>query len=313
MNAVERLLARADEVVELFDALFGDVPEGGVGSNAARFLYQCAAPYCFIDFHAQAIRDIDGPYCEVLSDERLGLIDRWECEGALYLAIARTLAEHTPKGRRHGDGSDLTPEAIVAYCAILANREALLDRDAWLTLAADVVQESPAWAGANGEVMKWAAAVRTAVQSLWELDPKPAAREAREHRRHRWAGPRAAIVGAVKALQPFAKPPTTKQRDADNNRGGRTPNDPDITGKLVSGWKMFDQRFDGPGRATKPKYIAWFVVNQKGATVKAERLIKAATPESDKPEPVEAVLLRWLKTGLTSEQPSRRKRTAATR
>jgi hypothetical protein len=230
MNAVERLLDRADEVVGLFDALFG--PVSGVHNRSeAESLSGAVWPFAFHSGHAAVWRDAFGePYRELLTAERLGLIERWGCEGAVYLAVERTIAEHAAKRIRHGQGCDLTPEAVAAYCDVLAHREDLLDAESWTALAANVAQESAAWGAAQSDVIRLARRVRAAVQSLWQLDPKPTARRKARHRKHRWRQPRATLLAAIEELRPLAKPTASEKQTGgkqkkrrDRKHGGGKP------------------------------------------------------------------------------------------
>lgn len=208
LNAVERLLARAEEVVGLFEAMFGRLASEA-NPHEAESLSKLVATYAFANVFAPNERE-DGPlrYREVLTNERLGLMKRWESDGALHLAVERTIAENGNKGKRHGHGHDLSAEAIAAYCDILAAREAMLDKGQWLALVQNVIQESGDWGLHAGRIGELATAVRLAVQPLWELAPKPEARRmtARESREG-WQALKTPLRAAIDALIPYAKPP----------------------------------------------------------------------------------------------------------
>jgi hypothetical protein len=207
-NAVERLLARAEEVVELFEALFGRL-ECDANPLEAESLSKLVATYAFADFLAPNERE-DGPsqYHEVLTDDRLRLMSRWECEGALHLAVERTIAESSTQQRHHGRGHDLSPDAIVAYCDILAARESLLDGAQWISLVQNVIQDSAAWGLHEGRIGELASAVRAAVQPLWGLAPKPAARKmTRSDCRDGWQELRTPLRAAIDELRLYEKPP----------------------------------------------------------------------------------------------------------
>jgi len=209
-NAVERLLARADQVVELFDAMFGPVVCVADPLEAAH-LYELVARYAFADVFAPNERtDGPPPYRDVLTDERLGLMKRWESDGAVHLAVERTIAAHASKGERHGHGHghDFNPEAIAAYCEILAARETLLDEQHWLDLEACVVQESSAWGLHAGRVAELARDVRVAVIQLRGLAPKPDARRMTVREScDAWHAAKATLRVAIDDLIPFATPP----------------------------------------------------------------------------------------------------------
>lgn len=255
MNAVERLLARADEVMGLFDALFGPVSSVHNRLEAA-CLSEAIRPFAFHDGHAAAWRDVfREQYVKVLTDKRLALIERWECEGAVYLAVERTIAEHDAKRIHHGRGHDLTPQAVAAYCDVLAQREDLLDAERWTALTADVVQESAAWNEAARDVMRLARRVRAAVQSLWQLDPKPAARRKTRHRKHRWQKPRATLLSAIEELRPLAKPPKASSPTSTKQTGSKPTNRRD--------------RKHGGGRP--PKYPMKFIREVFAARERAEK------------------------------------------
>jgi len=207
-NAVERLLARAEEVVGLFEAMFGRLA-GDANPLEAESLSKLVATYAFADFFAPNERD-DGParYREVLTDERLGLMERWESDGALHIAVERTIAENASKGKRHGHGHDLSAEAIAVYCDILAARESLLDGAQWISLGQNVIQDSTAWGLHEGRIGELASAVRAAVQPLWGLASKPAARRmTRPECRDGWKALRAPLRAAIDELRLYAKPP----------------------------------------------------------------------------------------------------------
>jgi hypothetical protein len=207
-NAVERLLAKAEEVVALFDAIFGQLA-CDANPLEAECLSTWVAKYAFADFFAPNERE-DGPprYREVLTDDRLVLMKRWESDGAVHLAVERTIAENTSKGRHHGRGHDLSPDAIAAYCDILAARESLLDADQWISLVQNVIQDSAAWGLHEGRIGELASAVRAAVQRLWGLAPKPAARRmSRSECRDGWEAVKAPLRAAIDELRLYAKPP----------------------------------------------------------------------------------------------------------
>lgn len=209
-NAVERLLARAEEVVGLFEAMFGRLA-GDANPREAASLSKLVARYAFANVFAPNERE-DGPprYREVLTDERLGLMSRWEYDGALHLAVERTIAENANKGKRHGHGHDLSAEAIAVYCDILAAREAMLDDKQWLAIVQSVIQDSAAWGLHAGRVGELASAVRIAVQSLWGLAPKPESRRMTTRECHEgWFALKAPLRAAIDALIPYATPPQT--------------------------------------------------------------------------------------------------------
>jgi len=207
-NAVERLLAQAEEVVALFDAMFGQLA-CHANPLEAECLSTWVAKYAFADFFAPNERE-DGPprYREVLTDDRLGLMKRWESDGAVHLAVERTIAENTSEGRHHGRGHDLSPDEIAAYCDILAARESLLDADQWISLVQNVIQDSAAWGLHEGRIGELASAVRASVQPLWGLAPKPAARRmSRSECRDGWESLKAPLRAAIAELRLYAKPP----------------------------------------------------------------------------------------------------------
>jgi hypothetical protein len=151
----------------------------------------------------------DGPpkYRDVLTDERLGLMSRWESDGAVHLAVERTIAAHAGKGERHGHGYDFSPEAIAAYCEILAAREALLDEDQWLANETNVFQESSAWGLHAQSVVALARAVRIAVRPLSTFGPKPALRRMSvRETREAWDALKAPLLNAINDLRAYAKP-----------------------------------------------------------------------------------------------------------
>ncbi len=203
-TAVERLLAKADDLIELFDAMFGRVKFSPVENDLARdSLCSAVWPFALDDGYAEAFRDAHGPRStQALTPERLAVLDRWECEGAVHMAVERTIIEHAAKGIHHGRGHDLTPEAIATYCDILSRREAILDEDEWIGMVQAVVFESKAWGATVAELAR---AVMDAVQSLWHLDPKPEARQEKGHRRYRWYPAKAIILDAIKALRCYTK------------------------------------------------------------------------------------------------------------
>jgi hypothetical protein len=207
-NAVERLLARAEEVVGLFEAMFGRLA-GDANPLEAESLSKLVATYAFAGFFAPNERE-DGPsqYREVLTDDRLRLMERWESDGAFHLAVERTIAENATKGKHHGRGLDLSPDAIVAYCDILSARESLLDGDQWVSLVQNVIQDSAAWGHHEGRIGELARAVRAAVQPLGGFAPKPAARHmTRSECRDGWEALKAPLRAAIDELRLYAKPP----------------------------------------------------------------------------------------------------------
>lgn len=260
-NAVERLLARAEQVVELFDAMFGPVVCAADPLEAAH-LHELVARYAFADVFAPNERT-DGPprYRDVLTDERLGLMKRWESDGAVHLAVERTIAVHASKGKRHGHGHDFSPEAIAAYCEILAARETLLNEKHWLDLEACVVQESSAWGLHACRVAELARAVRVAVNQLRGLAPKPYARRmmVRESR-DAWHAAKAPLRAAIADLTPFATPPAPTAAPADPS----PPAAPSVRdpGNPVPTAPVRDKRSTGKGEA-KAKLIAALAAHHK--------------------------------------------------
>ncbi len=213
-NAVERVLATADETLALFEELVGPLRPFKGDIHEASHIAKRIAEYAYKDArllrcHSEAeTRYGPARYRDVLTPERLLLMSRWECDNAVSMAADSVAAAGAEQGLRHGNGADLSPQGIVAYCDILAKREALLGPQRWIDLVADVVQESPAWGDFKKTVVKRAEKIQAAVQSLWTLAPKPQAREwKRQDLFNAWYAAREPLQDAMKKLRPLVTPP----------------------------------------------------------------------------------------------------------
>ncbi len=208
-NAVERLLDCAETIVSYFDTMLGPVTACTGDIDEVAELSRAIDYYAFTRHFAKN-EQADGPprLRGVLTPERLGLMERWECDTAVSIAADRVVVKEAAKGKRHGRGADLTPEGIVAYCAFLAKREELLNPQQWIAMVKEVFQESAAWGHSADTVWKLAEAIRVAVQPLWKLEPKPDARELTvKERREGWYAMKATLQAAIDALRPLDKPP----------------------------------------------------------------------------------------------------------
>jgi hypothetical protein len=281
LNAVERLLSRATETVELFDRLLGPLCSLKGNALEACRVAEIITEYAEKDAGPLRLRAIDGgdgPLApprlrDVLTPERLALMSRWECDNAVAIAADRVAVTGAARGMRHGSGADLSAKGIEAYCNILAVREALLDPERWLALAADVVQESPAWGRLDKNVVKRSEKIRAAIQSLWTLAPKPEARKlARREFFDAWNSAREPLQAAIDKLAPLKTPPiretsgtapgvaetgsgnpkrTSRQRRGGGGRGDSYPDD--LVNRVTDARMNYEQAQRATGRRVVPQ------------------------------------------------------------
>jgi hypothetical protein len=119
MNAVERLLAHAEQVVSLFDSL---LDRQGIQGDvvAAQALYQA------VEQHASAAA-------------------LWQSVAAMGFAVEQTLSQAAERGEQHGPDCDLASRAVAKYGEVIAGRNELLAAEVIRGLHARVVAESLSW------------------------------------------------------------------------------------------------------------------------------------------------------------------------
>jgi hypothetical protein len=263
------------------------------------------------------------PKLEALLDterSRVPLLVRWQSADFLHHAVQQTVLEGAAAGRNHGNGHDLTPEGITRYLELLARRQSLISEETLAPLIADVVAEAESrWPNTADLVIQRAEHAADAIRGLsvvcsgkqWKAaNGKRIAPAMRALQRFTNPRPQGSAAAEEPVKATIEAPPSTpaNERVSAQTSGGRPKNDPTITAKLASHWPAWQESYNGDGKATKPKYIQWFIARFKAHADKAKRLIIERTRSGKEPEEIETVLLRWLNTGLSHERPSRRKR-----
>lgn len=199
-SAIARLVALADEVMALFDAMMGGYPD----QDAVK----AAADIVFVDHPNKTERWSGLPRLTFRGDvlpvetwraEQRALTERWSSYCAMTNAICLAYAT----GAR---GRDLARRVLDTYCGWAAIRERLLDPGTLRTIHADVVAEAQLWGNQAERVASRAEAVVTGVRRLSEPDDPRFPEEATVMFRGTWHVFRAEhFVPAVEALRPYSR------------------------------------------------------------------------------------------------------------
>ena len=199
-SAIARLVALADEVMALFDAMIGGYPD----QDAVK----AAADIVFVDHPNKTERWSGLPRLTFRGDvlpvdtwraEQRALTERWSSYCAMTNAICLAYAT----GAR---GRDLARRVLDTYCGWAAIRERLLDSGTLRTIHADVVAEAQLWANQAERVASRAEAVVTGVRRLSEPDDPRFPEEKTVTFRGTWHVLRAeTFVPAVEALRAYSR------------------------------------------------------------------------------------------------------------
>ena len=199
-SAIARLVALADEVMALFDAMMGGYPD----QDAVK----AAADIVFVDLPNKTQRWSGLPrltFCgdvlpiETWSAEQRALTERWSSHCAMTNAICLSYSA----GAR---GRDLARRVLDTYCGWAAIRERLLDPGTLRTIHADVVAEAQLWGNQAERVASRAEAVVVSVRRLSEPDDPHFPEEKTVVFRGTWHELRAKqFVPAVEALRPYSR------------------------------------------------------------------------------------------------------------
>jgi hypothetical protein len=199
-SAIARLVALADEIVALFDAMMGGYPD----QDAVK----AAADVVFVDHPNKTQRWSGLPRLtfrgdvlpiETWSAEQRALTERWSSHCAMTNAICLAYSA----GAR---GRDLARRVLDTYCGWAAIRERLLDPGTLRTLHADVVAEAQLWRNQAERVASRAEAVVIGVRRLSEPDDPRFPEEKTVTFRGTWHVFRAEqFVPAVEALRPYSR------------------------------------------------------------------------------------------------------------
>jgi hypothetical protein len=199
-SAIARLVALADEVMALFDAMMGGYPD----QDAVK----AAADVVFVDHPNKTQRWSGLPRLtfrgdvlpiETWSAEQRALTERWSSHCAMTNAICLVYSAGTR-------GRDLARRVLDTYCGWAAIRERLLDPGTLRTLHADVVAEAQLWGNQAERVASRAEAVVIGVRRLSEPDDPRFPEEKTVTFRGTWHVFRAEhFVPAVEALRPYSR------------------------------------------------------------------------------------------------------------
>jgi hypothetical protein len=269
MNAVERLLAHAERVVIFFDEMLARQKrlDPRTAESVHRHLetYTTGGPF---NPPAFELKMAPPRYTKALSADRLDLLSRWQSESALETAIARAVEEGARSKKRHGDGADLSPRALVIYCDLLAERELLLDPEHMQAMLADVVAESLSWGPHATTVASLSKSLADALGRLLNR-PRGLARTSYGRPFMHTGGPMTHtsdwlsekarhLKPAIAALQIYARPPapaatSEEKTNGSRGRGGRPQNDEALARDLLEGWRAYEPE---DGKRTKDRYLA---------------------------------------------------------
>ena len=199
-SAIARLVALADEVMALFDAMMGGYPD----QDAVK----AAADIVFVDHPNKTERWSGLPRLtfrgdvlpvETWSADQRALTERWSSHCAMTNAICLAYAT----GAR---GRDLARRVLDTYCGWAAIRERLLDQGTLRNLHADVVADAQLWGNQAERVASRAEAVVISVRRLSEPDDPRFPEEKTVTFRGTWHVFRAeTFVPAVEALRPYSR------------------------------------------------------------------------------------------------------------
>ena len=145
-------------------------------------------------------------------------MERWASEDAASAAVVRAVDESKPKGKRHGNGADLSPRALRIYCDFLAERERLLSDKDLRAMLAGIVAASLDWGPHAGEVVRLSQSLAAALNRLLHRDPLPGHDSSGRmvgyfhggpvRTRSEWASEkRHRVQPAIEALRIYSKPP----------------------------------------------------------------------------------------------------------
>jgi len=232
MNAVERLLAHAEQVMVFCDEVFRDrlgsgarLPEGLTPANLRAFV--------------------------TLAIDHFDKLRGWDCSLALFAAGERVMARLLATKRNKLPPDVVSKQIADEYFGMMEQRCFLLDSHRLTALLAEIVSESLAWGPLSKRTVALSEKLIARLRRLREMKAEIAPDE--------WLARRRLLRASIDALAPYAQPPTAaaptseKQTGGSRGRGGRPQNDEALARDLLAGWKAFEPE---EGRKSKDRYLA---------------------------------------------------------